>query len=225
MRRLRQIISGSSFLALIFVFTFAASQAQNSHNRNLQYRQGYQQILMGKVVNARTNQPVSDAEVTIMTSGINADSANNIPNYGMRAEATVTTDQDGTFLVKNLSPGPHTIKVQKENYNYWQNTVRMSMRMNNYRRYNGLSAYGYYRHGYRYPYSYGYRHNNNERQPPFRGFFRPDSEANGFFHGVFSANNSNHNNPAADHPSHHRYGANSYSKGLFLIIRLQKNNK
>lgn len=220
MRRIRQTLSAGIFLVSIVGLAFATSQAQETSKRNLQYQQGHNQILSGKVVNAQTGQPIANAEVTIMTSGSYTDNESQVRSYGMHIETTITTDQNGRFLVKNLSFGPHTIKVRKNNYQYWQNTVSLRMGMNNYYKYNGLSSFGYYMHGYNYPYSYGYRHNNNERQPPFHGFFRPDSTATGFFHGVFSKNKTSNKNK-----EELNYRKNTYSKGLFLIIKLQKRNR
>lgn len=104
-------------------------------------------------------------------------------------------------------------------------SVGMGARRNNLRGYNGLDSFNYYMHGGIYPYSYGYGNpHHNDRKPPFHGFFRPDSNDTGFFHGVFSTKNTNNSkNSAGKHNyKNNNYGTNSYSKGLFLIIRLQK---
>lgn len=117
MRRYLKISSASVLLALIAALTFSASQAQqaqNSNNQQLKYRQGYRQILMGKVVSAQTGQPVANAKVTIMTSGVNANKGNNVRNYGMRVEATATTDKNGTFLLKILHPARILLKFRKK---------------------------------------------------------------------------------------------------------------
>jgi hypothetical protein len=215
MRRLIKISSISALLALITVFTFSALQAQNN-NQNQQYNNNnnrYSPMLIGRVINGK-GKAVRNAKVTIMTNGSHINNNNHMRNYGMHEDTTVKTDNRGLFKVENVSPGNHTIKVRKGRYQLWQNTVDMSLGMNN--------NYGY-SNGYGFRFNYNYRPHYHGSQPPFHGFFRPDSTKHGFFHGVFSKNTHDTTNyNRQHHRNNNNYGTNAYSKSLFLTIRLQR---
>jgi hypothetical protein len=235
MKYLKKISLASALIVLIAAFTFTVSQAQNNNKNNRQNNQanngnGYAEMVMGKVVNVKTGKPVARATVIVMASGTNMNHEHT-RNYGMRNEDTLTTNAKGMFKAKNIAPGRHTIKVSKDNYQFWQNTINLSPENNN----GNYAGYNYYPYGYGAPNGYNGYYNNGQRQPPFHGFFRPDSTKNGFFHGVFHKNN---NDTTKHHQNRHNkhknqmnrnnnrknanYGTNSYSKNLFLTIRLQK---
>lgn len=111
MRRLRQTISVSSLLALIVAFTFTVSQAQDTSNsQKSANRNG--ELLLGKVINARTGQALANAAVTVSLNDSSQD------NYRI-----VKTNRDGLFMVTGLAKGDHLIKVKEDGYRFWKNII------------------------------------------------------------------------------------------------------
>ncbi len=153
MKYLKNISFGGALLALIAAFTFSASQAQNKQTKKRLHNNPKWEMLLGKVINAHTGQAVADAEVTVMAGGNK--------NNGMSEDTTVRTDADGLFMVKSVDKGNHVIRIQRDGYEQWKNTVFVpSLR-------------------------------KKKPQRPFNGFFRPKSDHHGWLHGVFHTNNNN----------------------------------
>ncbi|HKI46609.1 MAG TPA: DUF2012 domain-containing protein [Balneolales bacterium] len=88
-------------LAIFSVVLFGSLTAQQSVARNHQItiNSDSTYTLTGTVVNAETNEMISDASVEVEDSDMSA-----------------TTDDNGAFTIEGLSQGSYTLKISAEGY-------------------------------------------------------------------------------------------------------------
>ncbi len=64
--------------------------------------------LKGKVADAITTQNIADAQISVRAQGI-----------------STLSDEEGTFELKNLPPGTHTVEVEVEGYKLWEKKMTL----------------------------------------------------------------------------------------------------
>ena len=103
MKYLKQISLFTALIAFVLAFSFNTSHAQVKEQQTEAF------TVKGKVVNAQTDQIITEAKVLIAGKDISA-----------------MTDKEGKFTLTNLPEGTHMLKVEKEGYETWEKEIELS---------------------------------------------------------------------------------------------------